>query len=130
MLLGRLAIATIFILAGVGKFLNYEGTAAYMASKGFSMVPFFLYAAATVEILGGLLLVLGWKTRFGAIILALFLIATTVIFHDFWRERPELVEVQMINFLKNLAIFGGLLYILATGPGSISIDRLCKNRCS
>lgn len=132
MLLGRLALATIFILAGVGKFMNTEATAAYMTSKGITMVPFFLYAAAVIEILGGLSLILGLKTRWGAIILLLFLIPTTLIFHNFWNVGPLAMEVEMINFLKNLAIFGGLLYVLANGPGAFSLDRLfccsCKGK--
>lgn len=123
MLAGRIAIGAIFVLAGVGKFMDPAHTSAYMASKGMSMIPFFLYAAATLELLGGLALFLGWKARWGAVILALFLIPTTLIFHNFWIAEPAEKILQQIMFLKNLAIFGGLLYIIATGPGRLSIDR-------
>jgi putative oxidoreductase len=123
MLIGRIAISVIFILAGAGKFMDPSGTAAYMASKGMSMIPFFLYAAATLEILGGLSLFLGWKARWGGALLALFLIPVTLIFHSFWTVDASEKMLQQLFFLKNLAIFGGLLYAVANGPGRISIDR-------
>lgn len=131
MLLGRFCISVIFILAGIGKFLDYDGTAAYMASKGMTMIPFFLLAAATVELIGGLSVLLGWKARWGATILLLFLIPTTVIFHDFWHlANPVERQLMMILFLKNLAIFGGLLYVICCGPGSWAVDRCskCENK--
>lgn len=122
LLLGRICISIIFILAGIGKLMDVEGTAKYMESAGMTMIPFFLYAAAAVEILGGLSVLLGFKTRFGAIILLLFLIPTTVIFHGFWQAEGVTRAVLMIEFLKNLSIFGGLLYVLVCGPGKLSID--------
>lgn len=125
LLIGRLCIAAIFILAGVGKFINFDETAAYMASKGMTMIPLFLFGAAMVEILGGLSLALGYKTRLGATILILFLIPTTVIFHDFWNVSGAEHTAQQINFLKNLAIFGGLLYVLSTGSGGCAWDACC-----
>ncbi len=125
MLLGRICIAVIFILSGIGKFLDPVNTAAYMTSKGIPTAQLFLYAAAIVELLGGFSLFLGFKTRLGSLILLLFLIPTTYIFHNFWAQDPAGAKVEMINFLKNLAIFGGLLYTLAVGPGKLSIDRLC-----
>lgn len=126
LLLGRLCLCVIFILAGVGKLLDYENTAKYMESAGMTMIPFFLYGAAIVEILGGLSLLLGYHTRVGATILLLFLIPTTVIFHAFWNLEGAERAVQMINFLKNLGIFGGLLYVLGAGPGRFSIDGCAK----
>lgn len=125
LLIGRLCIAAIFILAGVGKFINFDQTAAYMASKGMTMIPLFLFGAAMVEILGGLSLALGYKTRVGASILLLFLIPTTIIFHDFWNVSGADYATQQINFLKNLAIFGGLLYVLAVGAGACAWDACC-----
>jgi len=120
--LGRVALCTIFILAGVGKFLNYDGTAQYMASKGMTMIPIFLVLAALVEICGGLSLLLGLRARMGATLLFLFLIPVTIIFHDFWNLTGPDKQAQMIEFLKNLGIFGGLLYVMSIGPGPWSID--------
>jgi len=123
-LVARWCIAAVFIFAGAGKFIFFDQTAAYMASKGFTAIPMFLFGAALLELIGGLLLILGYKTRLGATILLLFLIPTTLIFHDFWNIVGDERALQQIMFLKNLAIFGGLLYILCDGPGGISIDSL------
>lgn len=126
MLIGRVLLSIIFILAGVGKLMDFHGTAAYMTSKGMTMVPLFLYAAAVVEILGGLSLLLGFKTRVGAALLILFLVPTTAIFHDFWNYADPMEQnLQMINFLKNLAIGGGLFYVLGCGSGGCSVDGVC-----
>lgn len=127
LLIGRILLSAIFILAGVGKFMDMEGTSQYMASKGFTMIPLFLISAAVVEILGGLSLLTGYFTRIGATILILFLIPTTLIFHDFWNQVGQERQMQMIEFLKNLAIFGGLFYVLGSGAGKFSIDRCCGN---
>jgi putative oxidoreductase len=120
--IGRICLCTIFLLAGLGKLMDYSGTAAMMASKGMTLIPLFLYAAAAVEIIGALSLLLGYRTRYGVAILLLFLIPTTLIFHDFWNYTGPEQQLQMIMFLKNLAIFGGLLYVLAFGAGGFSID--------
>lgn len=125
LLLGRICLSAIFILAGIGKFMDYDGTVQYMASKGFTMIPVFLVMAAMVEIIGGLLILLGFRTHWGAAMLLLFLIPTTVIFHDFWNYQGAEQQMQMINFLKNLGIFGGLLYVLCIGAGKCSLDVCC-----
>lgn len=130
MFVARLCIAAIFILAGVSKFMNFDDTAAYMASKGLPMIPLFLFGAAIVEVLGGLSLVFGYKTRLGAAVLLLFLIPTTLIFHDFWNVAGADRAIQQINFLKNLAIFGGLLYVISAGPGGCACDSGCCTRKS
>ncbi|MBA3237810.1 MAG: DoxX family protein [Parachlamydiaceae bacterium] len=124
MLLGRLCICTLFISAGIGKFLEPEPTAQYMAIKGMPLIPFFLYSAAILEVLGGVLLFFGLMTRWAVLGLALFLIPATLIFHNFWSAPPGEAEIELIMFFKNLAIFGGLLYIAATGAGKISLDYL------
>jgi putative oxidoreductase len=123
--IARLCLSAIFISAGFGKLLDYEATAVYMASKEMTMIPLFLYTAALIEILAGLALLLGYKTRYAAGILALFLIPATLIFHDFWNASGGDRHLQMIMFFKNLAIFGGLLYAVNCGPGSWSCDSCC-----
>jgi putative oxidoreductase len=128
LLLARICLAAIFLLGGISKFMDYNGTAAYMASYGIPMVPFFLVAAALIEIIGGLSLLLGLKTRWGAGLLLLFLIPVTGILHAFWSAAPGEQAMQMINFFKNLAIFGGLLYVLCWGAGEFSMDA-CRRYC-
>lgn len=124
-LLARWCIAAVFLYGGISKFIAYDFTREYMASKGFTNIPIFLFGAALVEILGALSIIFGFRARFGALILMLFLIPATYIFHDFWNASGVDQTIQMIHFLKNLAIFGGLLYIFSAGPGSCACDAFC-----
>lgn len=124
--LGRLCMSAIFLLAGIGKFIDYEGTLSYMTSKNLPYGPILLVLAALVEILGAIGLILGYRTRFSAFILFLFLLPTTYIFHDFWTLPPEESKLQFIMFMKNLSIAGGLLYIMGAGSGGLAVDNCCS----
>lgn len=119
-LLGRIFISVIFLSSGIHKILNMAGTKEYMASQGMPLVTFFLIGAIFLEILGGVLVLLGCASRIGALLLIIFLIPTTIIFHP--------VLTDQIQFMKNLAILGGLFVVLAHGSGSIGIDRIWKER--
>lgn len=121
-LIGRILLATIFILAGFGKITGWEGTAGYMTSRGMPAIPFFLTLAIIFELLGGLSILVGFKTKIGALALFLFLVPTTLVFHNFWTYPEAQQQMQMIMFLKNLAIMGGLLMLAAAGPGPLSLD--------
>jgi len=126
MFLARLCLATIFIIAGINKFFAWDATASFMAAKGIPMAPFFLVIAALLEIICGICLVIGYQTRIAAGVLMLFLIPTTGIFHDFWNVLDPIArELQTVMFLKNLAIFGGLWYVLCFGSGKYSCDAGC-----
>ena len=115
-LIGRIFISLIFLVAGVGKILNYEGTIGYMESFG---VPGYLFIPAIIiEILFPLLVIVGYKTKFSAIILALFAILLAVIFHTDFSN-----QMQLMSFLKNFAIAGGFLIIFVRGAGKYSIDQ-------
>jgi putative oxidoreductase len=107
----RLLMSAIFILSGIGKLTGWSEMAGYMAAKGMPAVPLLLGAATFLEIFGGLSLLLGWKPRLGAALLFLFLIPTTLIFHNFWALAGAERMDQMTHFLKNLAILGGLLMV-------------------
>jgi putative oxidoreductase len=124
-LVGRIAIAALFIWSGLGKLMGgLEGTAGYIASQGLPMPMVLAALTVALELGGGLLLALGWKARWVAILLALWLIPTTLIFHRFWGDVPAAqVMSQQINFYKNVAIFGGMLLLAGFGPGRFSIDR-------
>ena len=123
MFLGRIFLALLFVVSGVGKITGYAATAALMTSKGLPVVDILLPLTIAVELGGGLLLALGWKARWAAAALFLFLIPTTLIFHQFWGIDPKLVQMQKIHFLKNVAIMGGMLLVLAIGAGAWSVDR-------
>lgn len=124
--LSRLCISAIFIFAGVGKFMDYEGTASFMEAHDMTLIPLFLYGAAVIELLAGLALVFGYKTKCAALVLALFLIPVTYIFHGFWNFSGVEQQAEMIKFFGNLAIFGGLLSVYANGPGCCSVDGSCS----
>ena len=122
-LVGRILLGALFIISGFGKISGYDGTAGYMASKGMPMVNLLLPAAIAVELGGGLLLAIGFKARWAALAIFLFLIPTTLIFHAFWGIDPKEAAMQQINFLKNVSIAGGMLMVFAYGPGAYSVDR-------
>jgi putative oxidoreductase len=113
--LGRAMLALIFILAGVGKIQDPAGTMGYMQSMG---VPgALLWPTVALEVLGGLAVAVGYKTRYAAIALAIFSIAAAVIFHRNFAD-----QMQMILFLKNIAMAGGLLLLATNGKTAFSLD--------
>lgn len=127
-LVGRLLIANIFIIAGYKKIGGFAGTAGYMASKmglpqESMLVNALLVATIAIELGGGLLLLLGWQARWAATAILLWMIPVTLIFHAYWGLPADQMQMQMIQFQKNMAIMGGLLYIIACGPGAVSLGR-------
>ena len=123
-LLARLALVSIFLMSTVfNKIPQFSQTVEYMAREGVPIPKAALAGAIGMLLLGGLSLLLGAWTRIGAFLLLVFLGAATYYFHDFWTLTDPLQrEVQTIQFLKNLAIGGGLLAILAFGAGPWSVD--------
>ena len=119
---GRGLLSVIFLLAGVMKFVNWQQTAEHMAAKGMPLVNVLLPIAAAVEVLGGLSLLLGLRARVGALVLFLFLIPATLIFHNFWAHSGAEQANQMMHFMKNVAIMGGLLMVVGLGSGPLSLD--------
>jgi putative oxidoreductase len=121
-LAGRILLAAIFVLSGIRKLGGFEDTVAYIAAKGLPLPQISAVLAIALELGAGLMLVAGWRTRAAAVTLLTFTGVATVVFHAFWSVPPEAVEVQRIMFLKNLAIMGGLLYVMAYGSGPLSAD--------
>jgi putative oxidoreductase len=121
-LLARVLLSIIFIVAGIGKLTDWSGTVAVMAAHGMPAVPLFLTPTIIIELIGGLALLLGWHTRLVALILFLYLIPVTLVFHDFWSYTGQMHQMQMVNFLKNLAIMGGLLEFFVFGANALSLD--------
>jgi len=117
---GRVALGTIFVVSGLGKLAAWSGTAAYAGSKGVS--GFLLAIATALELLGAVSVVVGFKARWGALALLIFLVPVTLVFHNFWAVPAAQQQMEMANFLKNLAIAGGLLIIFGRGAGAFSID--------
>lgn len=121
-LLGRLLIAFIFLFAGVGKITGFEGTVGYIASKGLPLPELGAIGATVMEIGGSLLLIVGWNTRLAAAALFVFTAMTALFFHNFWAMPADQAQGQMIHFMKNMAMMGGLLYVVVHGSGPISLD--------
>jgi putative oxidoreductase len=122
-LVGRILLAIIFIKSGWGKIGGFEQTAGYMASKGLPMAQLLLVASIVIELAAGILLVIGYKARWAALAIFLWLIPVTFVFHAFWAVPAEQVQNQMNHFLKNVAIMGGMLMVFALGPGGYSVDK-------
>ncbi|MGB7336026.1 MAG: DoxX family protein [Salaquimonas sp.] len=117
LLIGRILLAFIFIMAGASKFGAIAGTAGYIASKGLPAATLLAWAAAVFELVAGLMILVGFKTRLAAYALALFCLVAGLIFHF-----DPAVQAEMINFMKNLAIAGGFLALSVSGPGAYSLD--------
>lgn len=117
-LIGRLLLASLFVLAGVGKLGAAEGTIGYITSAGLPFAQAIFYATVALEIVGGLMLAAGFKARYAAAALGLFSIAAAVFFHADFADQN-----QMTQFLKNLSIAGGMFFVATYGPGRFSIDR-------
>ena len=110
--LGRAFLGLLFLISGAFKIVGFSGVAGYMASHGLPAASVLLVLTICVEIGMGLSLVTGWKAYYGAIVLALFLIPTTLVFHAFWAADAAHFSDQLTNFLKNLSILGGMLIVI------------------
>jgi putative oxidoreductase len=113
---GRILLASLFLLSGLSKLGAYGATAAYMSSAGVPAALLPVVIAA--EVLGSLAILLGWKTRVAAAVLAGFSLLTAFVFHNNFGD-----QIQMIMFLKNVSIAGGCLLLVANGAGPLSLDR-------
>ncbi len=119
-LVGRILLAALFIPAGYSKIGGYEGTQGYMEAMGVpgSLLPLVILA----ELGGGIALLLGFQARLAALGLAVFTIIASFLFH----AAPD--QMQQIMFMKNIAVSGGLLLLVAYGSGAFSVDQLLANR--
>jgi len=118
--IGRVFIATIFFTSGINKIFGYVGTQGYMEAMGISgeLLPLVII----VEVLAGLAVIIGWQTRLFALTLAGFSIVTAVLFHANFAD-----QMQFIMFMKNVAIAGGLLFLVANGPGAYALDNRLRS---
>lgn len=121
-LAGRILLSAIFLVSGIAKVTDPEGSIGYMQMHGIPSAGILVYVAGLAEIAGALAIMSGFLTRIGAIGLILFMLPTTLLFHDFWTFTGEEQRMQQIQFMKNLAIIGGLALLAAYGPGRYSVD--------
>jgi putative oxidoreductase len=126
-LAGRILIAVIFLISGFFKVGGYAQIVGYAAAMHLPAPGVAIAAAAAVELACGLAILAGFKTRVAAWLLFLYLIPVSFIFHNFWAVQGQEQQMQMVNFLKNVAIMGGLLVLSVNGAGAYSADgRLAK----
>ena|SRR5215469_11051077 len=124
LLLGRLLLAVLFIPSGYGKLLDLARFGSVLASRGVPMGTAAAPVAAAVEFLGGLVILLGFKTRWAALLMIGFTIVASLISHRYWEFTDAAARTaQYINFWKNMSIIGGFVLLLARGPGRLSVDR-------
>jgi len=116
-LAGRVLLAAIFVMSGLGKVAAPAATLAYMTAAGLPLAPLGLAGAALIELGGGIALILGYRTRLVGTVLAVFAIVTALIFHSAFADQN-----QLIHFFKNVAMAGGLLQVVAFGGGRLSFD--------
>jgi putative oxidoreductase len=120
-LIGRILLVLIFLQSGIGKIGNLGGTVEYMAKYGMPFPSFFLLGAIFLEVFGSVSVILGYFTQAGAVLLIVFLIPTTLIFHTDFSDR-----MQVIHFMKNVSMLGGCFILLGQGPGRFSIDHFLR----
>ena len=120
-LVGRVLIAVIFLIAGINKIPAYAVTQNYMDSMGVPGV--LLPLVILLEIIGGIAIILGWQSRFVAFALAIFSILSAILFHSNFANQND-----MIMFMKNIAIAGGFLFVVAHGPGAYALDNLSTTK--
>jgi putative oxidoreductase len=122
-LVARVLLAQVFIVSGIGKIKGFAATAALMGNLGMPAPQLLLVLTLALEIGGGTLLILGWQARWLALAFFGFTFLTSVLVHPFWSAEPASFGGQLNNFMKNLAIMGGMLYVAVHGPGPLSLGR-------
>jgi putative oxidoreductase len=121
-LLGRLLIVALFLPAGLSKVTGFDGTVGYFTSLGMFLPTLAVIIAIIAEVVGSLALLVGFKTRIVAILLAVFTLAATIIGHAYWAAPADAAFIQQLLFFKNIAVIGGLLVLASSGAGKFSID--------
>ena len=121
-LLGRVLFVALFLPAGISKLFGFEDTIGYFGSLGIPMASAAVVATITIEVLGSVALLIGYKTRYAAFTLAAFTLFASFIGHAFWAAPADQAFVQQLMFFKNIAVVGGLLILASAGAGKWSLD--------
>lgn len=121
-LLGRILLAALFLPAGIGKLTGFSGTVGYISSAGLPFPELGAALALSVEIAGGVALIVGFGTRPAALALAVFTLVASLFFHNYWAVPVDQQFMQQLLFFKNIAVVGGLLTLAAWGAGAWSVD--------
>ena len=127
-LLGRVALGAIFVKSGLQKLMALSAFAASLASRGVPQSSVWAAIGATVEFVGGILIVTGLRTREASLLMVLFVIVATGISHRYWEFADAARRLQESQFFKNLSIIGGFVLLFATGSGRFGLDALLARR--
>ena len=128
LLVGRVFIGWLFLASGYGKFIGIAGTTAYFTSLGMSPPGLWAWFAAFAEVILGAALILGFATRYAALASFLWVLVATAIAHRYWTYPAAQQAGQYNNWLKNIAIMGGTLYVFVAGAGRYSVDAMLAKR--
>lgn len=123
MLAGRILLGLLFAYFGYMKLMNMGGTVNYFTKWEFPMPQAMAWLAVLFELVGGLMIIVGWKTRWAAWALALYVVIATAVAHRFWTYDAAQVFNQTSHFFKNVSIIGGMLMLATAGPGRYSVDK-------
>ena len=129
-LIGRVFMSSVFLIFGVLKFVTLPYYVQLAAGRGIPMPQAAIVAAALLEVLGGLAILAGFQTRMVGWILFVYLIPTSILFHNYWALQGALRDAMQAHFFKNMAIMGGLLFLAHSGAGAYSIDAALRTRSS
>lgn len=121
--IGRIMLALLFLISGLSKIGGFSKVAGYMASTGIPLAEVALVLSILIEVGGGLMLILGWRVRWAAALIFLWLIPVTLMFHNFWAADAAQYQNQFNHFMKNVTIMGAMIYVMAFGAGPLSLDR-------
>jgi putative oxidoreductase len=126
MLIGRLALAWVFVVFGAGHVVNPAGLAGYLISLKAPAPERLSWVALIMELIIGITFVFGVATRYGAAVGIIFLILSTALAHRYWEYTGPAVAIQQGNFFKNISMLGGMLYVFVFGPGRFSVDAMMR----
>ena len=121
--IARTLLVAMFIFSGLVKFMDLTRTAAHIAGKGLPAPMLLAACAGALEVTGGVLVMIGYRTREAALALALFSIATAILFHDFWNQAGREQVAQMLNAWENVSVAGGLVFVAFAGPGPVAVEK-------
>ncbi len=128
LLIGRVALAWAFVAVGWSHVLNPAGLAAYLTSLKAPAPELLAWIGLIMEVVISITLVFGVATRYGAVVGIVFLIVATALAHRYWEYTGPAVNAQYNNFLKNLSMLGGMLYVFVFGPGRFSLDAMMRKK--
>jgi putative oxidoreductase len=120
--LARILIVAIFVYTGITKLMHFDSTSHMIAEKGIPLAAVATVIAILIELGGAIAIIIGWQTKLAAIAQIAYLILITFLYHNFWAAPPQLHDVQLINFLRNVAMMGGLLLLATRGAGASAAD--------